>query len=211
MQPLTELLEQSAALHRHLCPRQVLGVRMGLLAGEMLGLDLPQSDKRLIVIVETDGCFTDGVSVVTNCWVGRRTLQVEDYGKVAATLVDTHTERAIRIVPRSEIRRRARDYAYEARDKWEAQLLGYQQMPAAELLLVQSVQLETPVERIVSQAGTRAICDMCGEEILNEREVMREGATLCRACAGKSYYSLLPSQGELFCSSQPVCIVAQVW
>lgn len=36
---LTELLDQSAALHRHLCPRQVLGVRMGLLAGKLLGLN----------------------------------------------------------------------------------------------------------------------------------------------------------------------------
>ena len=30
---LDELLALSAALHRHLCPRQVLGARMGLLAG----------------------------------------------------------------------------------------------------------------------------------------------------------------------------------
>src|SRR3989304_4446193 len=41
-----DLLEPTAALHRHLCPRQVLGVRMGMLAGELLGVDLPQSDKR---------------------------------------------------------------------------------------------------------------------------------------------------------------------
>jgi formylmethanofuran dehydrogenase subunit E len=65
------------------------GVQMGRLAAELLGLDLPQSDKRLLTIVETDGCFTTGLSVATNCWVGRRTMRVEDYGKVAATFVDT--------------------------------------------------------------------------------------------------------------------------
>ena len=80
---LQELLRQSAELHRHLCPRQVLGVRMGLAAGQLLGLSLPQADKRLLTIVETDGCFTDGVAVAANCWVGRRTLRVLDYGKVA--------------------------------------------------------------------------------------------------------------------------------
>ena len=85
MTPLTELLKESAALHRHLCPRQVLGVRMGLLAAEVMGLDLPQTDKRLLTIIETDGCAADGISVATGCWVGRRTLRVEDYGKVAAT------------------------------------------------------------------------------------------------------------------------------
>ena len=89
METLADLLAQSSVLHRHLCPRQVLGVRMGLLAAELLSLDLPQTDKRLLTIVETDGCFTTGLSVATNCWVGRRTLRVEDYGKVAATFVDT--------------------------------------------------------------------------------------------------------------------------
>ena len=43
MRLLDELLQACAALHHHLCPRQVLGVRMGMLAGEILGLDLPQS------------------------------------------------------------------------------------------------------------------------------------------------------------------------
>lgn len=99
MPTLDELLGQSAALHHHLCPRQVLGVRMGLLAGRELGLDLPQTGKRLLTIIETDGCFADGVSVATGCWVGHRTLRVEDYGKVAATFVDTDCRQSVRIVP----------------------------------------------------------------------------------------------------------------
>jgi formylmethanofuran dehydrogenase subunit E len=188
---LNELLEQSAKLHRHLCPRQVLGVRMGILAGEMLGLDLPQSDKHLLTIVETDGCACDGISVATGCWVGRRTLRIEDYGKVAATFVDTLTGRAVRIVPRRDARQLARAYAPAARNKWEAQLLGYQRMPAEELLAVQFVQLKTPIHRIVSRAGVKAICEICGEEIINEREVMHEGSLMCKACAGEAYY-LMP-------------------
>ncbi len=97
---LQELLQATAARHYHLCPRQVLGVRMGMLAAQLLHLDLPQTDKRLLTIVETDGCFIDGIAVATGCWVGRRTLRIEDYGKVAATFVDTQTEQAIRLTPR---------------------------------------------------------------------------------------------------------------
>ncbi len=100
MPSLQELLQATAARHYHLCPRQVLGVRMGLLAAHTLHLDLPQTDKRLLTIVETDGCFTDGLAVATGCWVGRRTLRIEDYGKIAATFVDTLTEQAIRLTPR---------------------------------------------------------------------------------------------------------------
>ena len=52
MPTLEELLAASAALHHHLCPRQVLGVRMGLAGGHWLGLTMPQIDKRLPVVVE---------------------------------------------------------------------------------------------------------------------------------------------------------------
>jgi formylmethanofuran dehydrogenase subunit E len=189
MKSLDELLQASAALHHHLCPRQVLGVRMGMLAGEILGLNLPQNDKRLLTIVETDGCGADGIAVASGCWVGHRTMRIEDYGKVAATFVDTLTHRTVRIIPQTQARLLAREYAPEARSTWEAQLLGYQRMPAQELLSIQAVQLKTSVEHIVSRAGKWVICENCGEEIMNEREIVREGTVLCTSCAGQSYYS----------------------
>lgn len=185
---LTDLLMASAALHSHLCPRQVLGVRMSQLAGELLGLDLPQRDKRLITIVETDGCAADGVAVGAGCWVGRRTLRIEDSGKVAATYTDSLTGRSIRIWPRPEARHVAAEFAPPTDDRWWAQLIGYQRMPDALLLAWQPVELVTPVEALVSRPGVRVVCSACGEEIMNEREVERAGRTLCRACAGQSYY-----------------------
>ncbi|MBI5080566.1 MAG: TraR/DksA C4-type zinc finger protein [Chloroflexi bacterium] len=191
MLPLQTLLETSSQLHRHLCPRQVLGVRMGMCAGEILNLDLPQENKRLYTIMETDGCAADGVSTATNCWVGRRTMRVEDYGKVAATFVDTKTGEAIRLVPRSDARCLARDFAPEAKNKWEAQLLGYQRMSSEMLFSVHPVQLRVPIEQILSRAGVKAICDICGEEVMNEREVIRDDMTLCRSCAGEGYYLMM--------------------
>jgi formylmethanofuran dehydrogenase subunit E len=191
MKSLDELLQACAALHHHLCPRQVLGVRMGMLAGEILGHDLPQSDKRLLTIVETDGCGADGIAVATGCWVGHRTMRIEDYGKVAATFVDTGANQAVRIVPRIQARQLAYEYAPEAHSNWEAQLLGYQRMPAEELLVTQAVQLKAPIEQIISRAGVRVICASCGEEIMNEREIVQEGMVLCKSCAGQGYYSVV--------------------
>ena len=116
-------------------------------------------------------------------------MRIEDYGKVAATFVDTLTHRTVRIVPHSQARPLAREYAPKVRSTWEAQLLGYQRMPAQELLSIQAVQLKTSIEHIVSRAGKRVICENCGEEIMNEREIVREGTVLCTSCAGQSYYS----------------------
>lgn len=196
MLDLQALLHLSASHHTHLCPRQVLGVRMGMFAGDLLELPLPQTKKRLLAIVETDGCFADGVEAATGCTVGHRTLRVEDYGKIAAVFVDTQKGRAIRLAPRLDVRERARLYAPEETRHYFAQLEGYQLMPADELFTIQEVTLTTPVESLVSRAGVRVNCAMCGEEIINEREIVRGKMILCRACAMPSYYQPIhPSAG----------------
>ena len=186
---LTRLLEVSSARHTHLCPRQVLGARIGLAGASALGLDLPRRDKRLLVILETDGCFADGIEAATACAVGHRTLRIEDYGKIAATFVDVETERTLRIAPQPDLRQRAFAYADGESRHYFAQLQAYQSMPDDELLTIQPIILTTPVQEIVSRAGVRVNCDACGEEIINEREVILHGRVLCRACGWGSYYA----------------------
>lgn len=189
---LSDLLDESAARHQHLCPRQVLGARMGLLGAQLQDIDIPNVAKRLLVIVETDGCFADGLSVATGCTVGARTLRLIDHGKVAAVFVDTKTNRAVRLVPSRTSRTLACEYAPLARSHWHAQLEAYQIIPDAELFDVQPVELTLSLEKLLSKPGRKAICDRCGEEIINEREVFQESRTLCRACAGDGYWRGLP-------------------
>ena len=131
MPTFEELMQKSASYHDHLCPRQVLGVRMGLAGGRHLGLDVPQKDKRILTLVETDGCLIDGLAVATGCNIGRRSMVVYDFGKVAATFVDTQTGRAVRIVPSHLTRKLAKSYAPEAESRWHAYLLDTQRMPDA--------------------------------------------------------------------------------
>lgn len=192
---LAELLLETARRHSHLCPRQVLGVRLALrglralkLADEEAHCRFHNERKQLLTIAETDGCGLDGIAVATGCEVGRRTLRVLDYGKVAATLVDTHTGTAVRIHPAPGVRSLAQRYVPEARSRWHAYLEAYQLIPDEELLVTTPVQLTQTLEELLSKPGIRATCDCCGEEIINEREVMVEEQTLCRHCAGERYY-----------------------
>jgi formylmethanofuran dehydrogenase subunit E len=195
---LDDLLRASAVHHHKICPRQVLGVRMGLLAGYLLEIPLPQPQKHLLAIAETDGCFVDGLSAATGCYVGRRTLRIEDYGKTAATFVDTLTGQTIRFTPQENVRELSCEYAPFARNKWEAQLIGYQRIPDELLFRWQRVELTVPVKQIIGQAGKRGMCEICGEEIINQREVVREGTVMCKSCAGKSYFQFV----ELMAASQ---------
>jgi formylmethanofuran dehydrogenase subunit E len=185
---MNALLEQSAVMHAHLCPRQVIGVRMGLWAAELLGLELPQTGKRLHVFAETDGCFVDGLSVASGCWVGRRTLHIQDFGKTAAVFVDSQTGQAVRMRPRLTVREDCQPYAPTAPSRWHGYLLAYQVMPVEELLEASPVALTVSLVAIISTAGARAVCERCQEEIINEREIQVDGAVLCRACAGEVYY-----------------------
>lgn len=198
MPDLQTFLQASASRHRdHLCPRQVLGVRMGLYAAELLRLDLPQSDKRLFTFVETDGCMTDGIAVATGCWWGRRTMRLMDYGKTAATFVDTLAQQAIRISPTLTSRTRAAAYAPDAPDRWHAQLAAYQIMPNEELLEAHEVMLTVSLQAIISRHGGRVVCAQCREDIINERYVERDGQRLCYACGEGAYYVPIASQTVL--------------
>ena len=191
MKDLSALLAISAARHSHLCPRQVLGARAGLVGASLLGFDTPVTGKRLLVILETDGCFADGIEVATGVAVGHRTMRVEDYGKIAATFIDTSSGTAIRIAPHREVRERAWDNAPGEQRRYFAQLHAYQVMPLDQLFTIQEVQLSTPVQTIISLPGIRTRCERCGEEIFNGRELTQDDLTLCKSCAGITYYQFI--------------------
>ncbi len=190
---IQHLLEISSRDHSHLCPRQILGVRLGLRGICSLQLEPNLHSKRILTITETDGCFADGISAATNCTVGHRTLRVEDYGKVAATFIDTQTRRAFRVTPVLDIREKAFQYAPKEERHYFAQMQAYQIMPDEEMFTITEIQLKASIESIVSRPGLRVNCEACGEEIMNEREVIRDGLALCRSCDGASYYSILVS------------------
>jgi formylmethanofuran dehydrogenase subunit E len=169
---------------------------MGMMASRYLDFELRQPEKRLLTIVETDGCFADGIEAATGCSVGHRTLRVQDFGKVAAVFVDTKSGEAFRIAPLLDVRITADEYG-EGRSRWHRQLSGYQRMPEEKLFLFDWVKLNVSIDEIVSRPGVRTNCDRCGEEIINERELTYDGIIVCRSCAGNTYYTPVSESIEL--------------
>src|SRR6266487_1475236 len=139
MKSLEEYLELAAQNHGHMCPGQVLGVRMAMLGLKELGIDDPaKHEKRLLTLVEIDRCATDAVSLVTGCRLGKRSLKYLDYGKVAATFVDLETKQAVRVAARDEARAIAKTMFREpssggASDHYRQQLKAYQVMEEEDL------------------------------------------------------------------------------
>ncbi len=184
-----KLLTETAAVHGHICPGQVLGVRMAMRGCQELGIDNPKEEnKRLITYVEIDRCATDAIQVVTGCKLGKRTMKYIDYGKLAATFLDLHTGNAVRLAVREDIREKALHWHRPEWTKHEAEAAAYKVMSDEELFQIESVFIEIPPEDMPGPPISRVICDKCGEAVNDYREVLVAGKAFCRACAGEAYY-----------------------
>ena len=190
MKSLDEYLHDAARVHGHICAGQVLGVRMAMLGLARLGIEDPHGKdrKRLVTFVEIDRCATDAVAVVTGCRLGKRALKFRDWGKVAATFVDTVGGKAIRVAAKESSKKLARSMHPEIADKNQQQMLAYREMRDDDLFDLQWVKVELPPEEFPGYKGERVVCAKCGEGINFKREVRHHGKVLCRACAGESYY-----------------------
>jgi formylmethanofuran dehydrogenase subunit E len=68
---------------------------------------------------------------------------------------------------------------------------AYREMRDEDLFETQWVKVDLPPAEMPGYKGERIVCAECGEGINFRREVMRDGRTLCRSCAGERYYTPL--------------------
>lgn len=186
------LLNESVKIHGHLCPGQVLGVRMALYGLEKIGIRDPKGTdrKKLYLFVEIDRCATDALQSVTGCSLGHRTMRFVDYGKMAATFVNLASGRAVRVVAREEARNKAKDYFPEIENKYECQLEAYKVMPDKDLFYHEYVLVDIPKEDMPGRPLGRVQCAHCSEYVQDMREVRINDSILCRSCAQERYYRL---------------------
>ncbi len=102
-----EELKSAQDFHGHKCPAMPQGLRAGHLAMDILGVERARGGSELLAIVEIgdhhfSGCFADGVQSSTGCTLGKGNMIKQPLGKFAVTLIDTATERAVRVTAKYE-------------------------------------------------------------------------------------------------------------
>jgi formylmethanofuran dehydrogenase subunit E len=226
MQSFDALLREAEIAHGHLCAGQILGVRMAMLGCQRLGIDDPKGfeRKRLVTFIEIDRCATDAIAVVTGCRLGKRAIKFRDWGKMAATFVDltaplapqddTPVYKALRIAARESSKQRARELYPHIENKNQQQMFAYRELPDADLFSEEWVAVPIHPREMPGYKSARITCELCGEGINYDREVNRDGKTLCEACASPEsrYYQPLTKE-ELAANSkagagtspQPAC------
>jgi formylmethanofuran dehydrogenase subunit E len=197
MKTLEEYAVLAAESHGHMCPGQILGIRMAMLGLRSIGIDDPvKARKRLLTFVEIDRCATDAVSLVTGCRLGKRSLKYLDYGKVAATFVDLETGRAVRVAARDDARAKAKVMFPAIADSSQAQLEAYKVMENDDLFNLQAVRVKLKLEDLPGRPRSRVTCAQCGEGINDGRERRLGERLLCRSCAGERYYEPVTSDKQ---------------
>jgi len=97
-----EVVRDAARFHGHLGPFLVVGVKMGLVARERLGLKGLEGQVA-VRLVPPFSCVIDGVQVVTHCTVGNRRLTVENSdGEITGDFVLAESGEGLRIIARSD-------------------------------------------------------------------------------------------------------------
>ena len=191
MQSLDELLKECETLHGHMCPGQLLGARMAMLGCSLIGISDPKGldRKKLIVWVEIDRCMTDAISAVTGVRLGKRSLKYVDYGKVAATFLNTESNRAVRIVALESSRKLADERFSEIENRRQRQFRAYTEATDEELFRTEFVTLELRDLDAPGSPRSRVLCSVCGEGVNDGREVSVGNAVFCRPCHEGTYYS----------------------
>jgi formylmethanofuran dehydrogenase subunit E len=185
METLEKLLPKAEAAHGHMCPGQILGVRMALLGLKSLGIEDPlgADRKRLVTFVEIDRCATDAIGMVTGCRLGKRTLKFRDWGKMAATFVDLAKGRGVRVVAVEDSRELARKLFAHIENKSAQQMAAYRELPDAELFIEQRVEVDVDEAELPGFKGERVVCAQCGEGVNFGRFIEAKGRKLCHSCA----------------------------
>jgi formylmethanofuran dehydrogenase subunit E len=97
-----DILLEAFRFHGHKCWASTAGVRAGLAA--LHALDVPRTGSSgglhcQIEIGDNHGaqCFADGVQYATGCTLGKGNIEKMGWGKLAITLIDKKSGRAVRV------------------------------------------------------------------------------------------------------------------
>lgn len=175
-QQLEELLEKCIAYHGHLCMGQILGVKIAV---KGLELSAPARDKDLIIIVENDRCIADAVQTVTRTRLGRRSFKLKDYGRMAATFLNTSTGKAFRVNTAFQEKIDSED---------EAQVRAVLHLPDELVVAWRQVTTHLRPEEMPGLPSRVVTCVRCGEKVFDGKDSVLADGPVCIACSSTDVY-----------------------
>jgi formylmethanofuran dehydrogenase subunit E len=176
-----------------------MGLRAAMAAMKALGVSRAQ-DKELFVISETGkghaaGCFLDGIMTATGCTYGKSNIQKRYFNKMAFTLIDQESGRAVRVSLKPDFFEKAlaspfvqkrkagvppQDIEPEIADPLVDRILVVDEHAFLDIGDVHQVEIHKG-----KASFTAKRCASCGElTFVNKLRVTEEGRLVCIPCSG---------------------------
>ncbi len=175
------LVEEAGKFHGDICRGIAIGTRMTMSGLKRIGITDPKGTdrKKLMVFVEIDRCTTDAIMALTGCRPGKRTMNIRDYGKMAATFINLETGKAVRVVTKMN-KNPPSDTPGKEPDMANAQ--------EEELFTITDVEVSLRPEDMPGKPLRRLPCSCCGEIIMDGREIEYQDKSFCEPCFNKTDY-----------------------
>jgi formylmethanofuran dehydrogenase subunit E len=199
MKELKEIFEVGVKFHGHKCPAMPMGLRAGMAAMKALNVERAK-DKELFVVSETGkghaaGCFLDGIMTATGCTYGKSNIEKRYFNKMAFTLIDQQTGRAVRVSLKPEFFEKAlaspfvqlrkegvlpQDIAPEITDPLVERILSIDESVFLDIGEVHQVSVKKGKGIFMAKR-----CASCGEmTFINKLRVAGDNQLVCISCSG---------------------------
>ena len=193
-----EILTDALKFHGHRCWASVAGVRVGLAALRTLGV--PRSGgTQLYAIIETGEehggmCFGDGVQYTTGCTFGKGNIRKNPLGKLAVTLIDKDSNRAVRVSYKPTLQKQIAASAF-----MQQRAAGYQpdEIPEADQMELVNLMWDAPEGDVLTVGEVFTYdynwlpevmgftkCDSCGELVAHAYVRLVGDRKVCIPCSG---------------------------
>lgn len=205
---LEKLLDKAAEIHGHYCSHVALGVRATYAAFKKLGIIESIGMEEIMVVVECNNCFVDGIQAISGCTLGNNALIYKDLGKTAATFIKRKEAKAVRVIVKYDPEKMRQDpQAKEAmalfdrvvkkREKltpkerermmelWTKMSFAILEKPEGEVFDIKPVK---PQNLEYAPIFESIKCSVCLESVMESRIRMKEAKPVCIACAGDEYW-----------------------
>ncbi len=199
MKAFSEYLDVAYKFHGHKCPAMPMGLRAGLAAMKTLGVERSKN-KELMVECETGqghaaGCFLDGLMTATGCTYGKGNMKKLYYHKMAFTLIDAKTGKAVRVSLRPDFFEKAlgspfvqerqkgvppQDISPEITDPLVERIL---KLPQEEFLTISEI-FQKDIKKDSPHFEVKR-CSKCGEAVFTDKlKKAQDGSLVCIPCSG---------------------------
>ncbi|HQR20429.1 MAG TPA: FmdE family protein [Burkholderiaceae bacterium] len=182
-------LDRALAFHGHRCWASVAGVRAGLAALRELGVRR-SGGRQLHAFVEIGDdhggmCFADGVQYATGCTLGKGNMDKTPLGKLAVTVIERASNRALRVSYKPTLQKRIGESAFMIK---RGQGIEPDDIPEAEQMELVDLVWNAPEAEVLS----------LGEVSRFERDWLPEimGFVPCAACHELTARAYLRVVGE---------------